>query len=150
MFHSAEASALLRENAEIQKHRAVQGRQAFGTPVFPARCPGKAFFWAFLSGMSEPLGGLLAWLVLKESWGEGWREGCGKLVHHLFQRISNHSVIDFDRSKLFLFFTTALFYDVYGCTWLSCKCWILFTIHTCLPELFVSMIVDTKKHDLNS
>ena len=30
-----------------------------------ATCPGKAFFWAFLSGMSEPLGGLLAWLVLK-------------------------------------------------------------------------------------
>jgi undecaprenyl pyrophosphate phosphatase UppP len=80
-------SSLLRENAEIPKHRAVQGRQALGTPVFPARCPGKAFFWAFLSGMSEPLGGLLAWLVLKESWGEGWREGCGKLVHHLFQRI---------------------------------------------------------------
>jgi hypothetical protein len=94
----------------------------------------------------------LAWLVLKESWGEGWREGCGKLVHHLFQRIWNHSVIDFDRSKLFLFFTTALFYDVsvYGCTWLSCKCWILFTIHTCLPELFVSMIVETIKHDPNS
>jgi len=26
----------------------------------------KAFFWAFVSGLSEPLGGLLGWLVLKD------------------------------------------------------------------------------------
>ena len=26
---------------------------------------GKAFLWAFLSGMAEPLGGLLSWLVLR-------------------------------------------------------------------------------------
>ncbi|CAL1141202.1 unnamed protein product [Cladocopium goreaui] len=40
---------------------------AVAAPILKAtnsKC--KAFFWAFLSGMSEPLGGLLAWLVLKE------------------------------------------------------------------------------------
>ena len=40
---------------------------AVAAPILKAtnsKC--KAFAWAFLSGMSEPLGGLLAWLVLKE------------------------------------------------------------------------------------
>eukprot|EP00438_Fugacium_kawagutii_P013372 Skav216478 [mRNA] locus=scaffold1123:322758:323210:- [translate_table: standard] len=40
---------------------------AVAAPILKAtnsKC--KAFLWAFLSGMSEPLGGLLAWLVLRE------------------------------------------------------------------------------------
>ena len=40
---------------------------AVAAPILKAtgsKC--KAFAWAFLSGLSEPLGGLLAWLVLKE------------------------------------------------------------------------------------
>ena len=36
----------------------------FPSPVFLFSL-GKAFAWAFLSGMSEPLGGLLGWLVLR-------------------------------------------------------------------------------------
>mmetsp|Transcript_26827 Transcript_26827/g.47375 ORF Transcript_26827/g.47375 Transcript_26827/m.47375 type:complete len:343 (+) Transcript_26827:52-1080(+) len=40
---------------------------AVAAPILKAtnsKC--KAFMWAFLSGMSEPLGGLLGWLVLRE------------------------------------------------------------------------------------
>jgi len=40
---------------------------AVAAPILKAtnsKC--KAFLWAFLSGMSEPLGGLLGWLVLRE------------------------------------------------------------------------------------
>ncbi|RHY96691.1 hypothetical protein DYB35_013583, partial [Aphanomyces astaci] len=40
---------------------------AVATPVYFAtdsRC--KAFLWTFISGLAEPLGGVLAWLVLGE------------------------------------------------------------------------------------
>ncbi|CAK8997960.1 unnamed protein product [Durusdinium trenchii] len=50
----------------IAIHNVPEGL-AVAAPILKAtnsKC--KAFAWAFLSGMSEPLGGLLAWLVLKE------------------------------------------------------------------------------------
>ncbi|CAE7395674.1 zupT, partial [Symbiodinium natans] len=40
---------------------------AVAAPILKAtNSRSKAFLWAFLSGMSEPLGGLLGWLVLRE------------------------------------------------------------------------------------
>ena len=53
----------------IALHNIPEG-VAVALPVYYAtRSRKKAFMWAFLSGVSEPIGALLGWLVLKDAMG---------------------------------------------------------------------------------
>ncbi|CAE7298155.1 zupT [Symbiodinium sp. CCMP2592] len=52
----------------------------------------KAFFWAFVSGLSEPLGGLLGWLVLKDvlgpaTYGIFYGLTAGIMIHISFKKL---------------------------------------------------------------
>ncbi|CAE7881302.1 zupT [Symbiodinium microadriaticum] len=52
----------------------------------------KAFFWAFVSGLSEPLGGLLGWLVLKDilgprTYGIFYGLTAGIMIHVTFKKL---------------------------------------------------------------
>ena len=60
----------------------------------------KAFFWAFVSGLSEPLGGLLGWLVL--------REVLGPATYAIFYGLTAGIMIHISFKKLL---PTALKYD---------------------------------------
>ena len=60
----------------------------------------KAFFWAFVAGLSEPLGGLLGWLVL--------REVLGPATYAIFYGLTAGIMIHISFKKLL---PTALKYD---------------------------------------